>query len=246
MRYFIYFDNKIIMSVYFKNRPDRHPSPSESLLSTVSPLPGAHSAGAVGTQRTNGNAHRQHQSSVSSKRRANVHAHPTDASTSLLETVLMRKENQHNSTSGAHHALGDLDHSIHETISRKNGHGHSNTEHTNSHGRAGENNHGVQNQADASGAPGPTARASTLSSLATTIASNMEGSPVPGAAAATPLTVGGDGIDEDIEGEMDDGKTYCICNNVSYGEMIGCDDDHCQREWVNHPFILRQSIPDLF
>jgi hypothetical protein len=26
---------------------------------------------------------------------------------------------------------------------------------------------------------------------------------------------------------------YCTCRNVSYGEMIGCDDDDCEIEWVS-------------
>ena len=27
-------------------------------------------------------------------------------------------------------------------------------------------------------------------------------------------------------------KRYCFCNQFSFGEMIGCDDDDCEREWV--------------
>lgn len=42
---------------------------------------------------------------------------------------------------------------------------------------------------------------------------------------------GGDG-----DGDGDD-KTYCFCEGISYGEMIACDDDACEREWVR-PFFL--------
>ena len=52
-------------------------------------------------------------------------------------------------------------------------------------------------------------------------------------AASTPVdqqadstTGGGD------EGEVEDERKYCFCDRVSYGEMIGCDDTHCEREWV--------------
>lgn len=38
----------------------------------------------------------------------------------------------------------------------------------------------------------------------------------------------GDGGDE-----QDDGRLYCFCNGVSYGDMIGCDDANCEREWVS-------------
>lgn len=33
-----------------------------------------------------------------------------------------------------------------------------------------------------------------------------------------------------------DEKTYCYCDTVSYGEMIGCDDENCPREWVCCPW----------
>lgn len=45
-------------------------------------------------------------------------------------------------------------------------------------------------------------------------------------AAADTATEAGEG-----EGEGDD-RTYCFCDGVSYGEMIACDDDDCEREWV--------------
>jgi len=42
------------------------------------------------------------------------------------------------------------------------------------------------------------------------------------------------GQDEDEEGDIgDDEPTYCYCNGVSYGEMVGCDADGCEREWIH-------------
>lgn len=35
--------------------------------------------------------------------------------------------------------------------------------------------------------------------------------------------------DEDEEGE----PRYCYCNEVSFGDMIGCDNDACPREWFH-------------
>jgi len=43
---------------------------------------------------------------------------------------------------------------------------------------------------------------------------------------ADSTTGGGD------EGEVEDERKYCFCDRVSYGEMIGCDDTNCEREWV--------------
>jgi hypothetical protein len=40
--------------------------------------------------------------------------------------------------------------------------------------------------------------------------------------------------DEDIEEEIaEDELTYCYCNGVSYGEMVGCDAPDCEREWFH-------------
>lgn len=64
-------------------------------------------------------------------------------------------------------------------------------------------------------------------------ASAMEDSPAPatGAVTGTPATAAGD-LDPEIEADADDGRVYCICDGHSYGEMIGCDQPGCKREWV--------------
>lgn len=38
-----------------------------------------------------------------------------------------------------------------------------------------------------------------------------------------------EGDDEDDEGE----PRYCYCNEVSFGEMVACDNDACPREWFH-------------
>lgn len=40
------------------------------------------------------------------------------------------------------------------------------------------------------------------------------------------------GDDDDAEIDADE-PTYCYCNGVSYGEMVGCDADDCEREWFH-------------
>lgn len=42
---------------------------------------------------------------------------------------------------------------------------------------------------------------------------------------------GGEGIDGD------DTK-YCYCHRVSFGEMIGCDDENCSFQWVRFPAFM--------
>lgn len=38
-----------------------------------------------------------------------------------------------------------------------------------------------------------------------------------------------EGDDEDEDGE----PRYCYCNEVSFGEMVACDNDACPREWFH-------------
>lgn len=40
-------------------------------------------------------------------------------------------------------------------------------------------------------------------------------------------------LDGGEEGDEGDKTIYCICERVSFGEMIGCDGSECEREWVN-------------
>lgn len=56
------------------------------------------------------------------------------------------------------------------------------------------------------------------------------------------ITEGGDAAEDD-----GDGHTYCVCNQVSFGEMIGCDGSDCDREWVRSLFLyfLLSSFSEL-
>ena len=40
-------------------------------------------------------------------------------------------------------------------------------------------------------------------------------------------------MDDDEEEEGENEPRYCYCNQVSYGEMVGCDADDCSREWFH-------------
>ncbi|KAA8905476.1 hypothetical protein FN846DRAFT_779027 [Sphaerosporella brunnea] len=39
--------------------------------------------------------------------------------------------------------------------------------------------------------------------------------------------------EEEENGEADDKRLYCICQQVSYGSMVGCDDKDCPYEWFH-------------
>ena len=40
-----------------------------------------------------------------------------------------------------------------------------------------------------------------------------------------------------------DEPTYCLCDQVSYGEMIGCDNDLCPIEWFHFSCVQLSSKP---
>lgn len=37
--------------------------------------------------------------------------------------------------------------------------------------------------------------------------------------------------------------TYCICQQVSYGEMVGCDNEECSIEWFHFGCVGLTSKP---
>ncbi|EEB89597.1 hypothetical protein MPER_12284 [Moniliophthora perniciosa FA553] len=61
-----------------------------------------------------------------------------------------------------------------------------------------------------------------------------------GMTAADTSTEVGDG---DADGDNDD-RTYCLCNRVSFGEMIGCDNADCEIEWYHLSCVGLEVVPD--
>jgi inhibitor of growth protein 3 len=61
-----------------------------------------------------------------------------------------------------------------------------------------------------------------------------------GGAGGTPMDTG-DGADDG--GEADDGRLYCWCQVGSYGDMVACDDNECEREWVSLLLSLTLKLP---
>ncbi|KAI1858659.1 hypothetical protein JX265_010752 [Neoarthrinium moseri] len=48
----------------------------------------------------------------------------------------------------------------------------------------------------------------------------------------------------DEEGEIDANEPrYCYCNGVSYGEMVACDADDCEKEWFHLGCVGLRSAP---
>ena len=71
------------------------------------------------------------------------------------------------------------------------------------------------------------------------------------AAAASSSRRGDDTKDDSDRDEIDpsnfeidpDEPTYCLCDQVSYGDMIGCDNDLCPIEWFHFNCVQLTSKP---
>lgn len=49
-------------------------------------------------------------------------------------------------------------------------------------------------------------------------------------------------LDDDDDEDPDEDR-YCYCNQVSYGEMVACDNDGCAREWFHLECTGLRSLP---
>ena len=53
----------------------------------------------------------------------------------------------------------------------------------------------------------------------------------------------GEELAETLEEEGEEELRYCYCGGVSYGEMVGCDNDNCTKEWFHLGCIGLKSPP---
>lgn len=72
-----------------------------------------------------------------------------------------------------------------------------------------------------------------------------------GRSRGTPAADGKDGDGDDVLGDADDDdddggddKKYCLCHNVSYGDMVACDNDNCPYEWFHWSCVGLKSEPN--
>jgi hypothetical protein len=47
----------------------------------------------------------------------------------------------------------------------------------------------------------------------------------------------------DEPGGDEDSQLYCFCQAVSYGDMVACDNENCEREWFHYPCVGLTSPP---
>ena len=51
------------------------------------------------------------------------------------------------------------------------------------------------------------------------------------------------GEGEEVEEEQDDDRKYCFCQRVSFGEMVGCENDKCPYEWFHLGCVGLKEAP---
>lgn len=247
-------------------RPERVPSPSESLVSVTSHLPSQNAHHTNGASSTRGaSAHQNHTSTLASSG-ANRNANGSSAtnkrrggansSNNRVSTPLPNDYPSHNPASSipSHRAAGSglpSSSSNHHPSSSSNLATYTNGAGVMTNGNAAHyyNNdhpHSLSGTPDLNlsstqllGPGVPFARSASVHSTATN-ANGATGGRNGSASVNTMNSVSADGgANEagDVDGDNDDGRTYCYCDGVSYGEMIACDDENCEREWVSDQFI---------
>lgn len=105
----------------------------------------------------------------------------------------------------------------------------------------------VSIQSTRASAPLPQRTASTTGlTLPAQTVSNI-GTPTPSGARAgqkrKAATAFRRGSSADEVAADEDSQVYCFCQQVSFGEMVACDNENCEREWFHLPCVKLTSPP---
>ncbi|KAI1634205.1 hypothetical protein F4809DRAFT_540923 [Biscogniauxia mediterranea] len=92
--------------------------------------------------------------------------------------------------------------------------------------------------------PPPRSRSSRNTTATTTKRSHKKGANQQAIAARVADEDANSSMQGDDEGDIDaDEPLYCYCNGVSYGEMVACDADDCEREWFHLDCVGLKAAP---
>ena len=89
------------------------------------------------------------------------------------------------------------------------------------------------------------ARSGTPSTAASGTSDSESASPTPSSLTRNQADGSGDRVsDEDEAGEDNDDTTlYCFCQRVSFGDMVGCDNDNCKYQWFHWSCVGLKTEP---
>lgn len=93
--------------------------------------------------------------------------------------------------------------------------------------------------------------ASTAESDLSDAVSGSDHDEVEGRSRGTPVGDGKDAEGDDMAADADDDdedgnddRKYCLCHNVSHGDMVACDNDECPYEWFHWSCVGLKSEPN--
>ncbi|KDR85521.1 hypothetical protein GALMADRAFT_54043 [Galerina marginata CBS 339.88] len=223
-------------------KTERAASPSESLVSVTSHLPPqvGHSTSARGGNASNSRSANATTSAANKRARAGANNHNRNP-TPLNNETFPAPHDQHNANGSRRGAAADsfnvppsASHpSLPLPYQNGNGVGHvpnGYDVHGIPQNIAGGQDWNIPHAQQLEGPGMPVARSASIHSTATSL-------PVIAANVVESTDAG------DADGDGDD-RTYCFCDGVSYGEMIACDDEQCEREWFHLTCIGLETPPD--
>lgn len=137
-------------------------------------------------------------------------------------------------THHAHHTHHDHGHGIAPGHSQTNNvHGHHTTSHSHNSTSSTSNKRNKQKKSNSYSSTGVSHTQQTVASAA----ASRSSSPT---VVAMNTVVNNVAIEEPMEEEWTydpNEPRYCICNQVSYGDMVACDNEDCPYEWFHYPCV---------
>ncbi|XP_026321404.1 inhibitor of growth protein 3 isoform X2 [Hyposmocoma kahamanoa] len=143
-------------------------------------------------------------------------------------------ELSHHSLHQAHAAHHDHGHGLSSGHNQSSSvHGHHNTSHAHATSSSSNKRHNKQKKTSYSSSSG----VSSHSQQVVAAAASRSSSPT---VVMNTSIVNNVGIEEPLEEEWTydpNEPRYCICNQVSYGDMVACDNQDCPYEWFHYPCV---------
>ncbi|XP_068617670.1 inhibitor of growth protein 3 [Battus philenor] len=141
----------------------------------------------------------------------------------------------HHALHQAHHTHHDHGHGLSQSSHGQTSsvHGHHTTSHTHNNSSSSNKRHNKQKKSTYSSTSGVSSHTQQTVSAA---ASRSSSPTVVGIA----NVVNNVTIEEPMEEEWTydpNEPRYCICNQVSYGDMVACDNQDCPYEWFHYPCV---------
>ncbi|GME69814.1 unnamed protein product [[Candida] boidinii] len=184
---------------------------------------------------TSSNKSNNSNTSNTSKKRAQVKS--TSSRVSNSKEKIKKEDDKSNDNNGSDNKKSNNSNS-----------NNNNNNNSNSHDDSRSNNNGNGNSTvEQAGAPAGAATASSSSSSSSSARSRSSGNKSKSSNSSSNSNKKKQEEIQDVlspsNGDFDGEPVYCYCQQVSYGEMVGCDGANCKREWFHLPCIGLKELP---